>query len=387
MDIETIQENVAALVAGWAPQRSERMARRALDPADFAALGKAGMTLTGVPVEFGGVWQDPARSIRSIAALHRTIARIDPSLALVTTMHPTVLTAWSMPPPAAPRDPAAWDEQRARVLGHARDGFWFGTISSEPGSGGDLAATRTTARPGTAPDSKPDSNRGWLMTGDKHMGSGSGATAFMVSHAVPAGASEPDVFLLDMRGHALDGATGVRLVREWDGHGMMATQSHAFRFDDFPAERHALRAGTLQQGARFMPVSSFLFAGVIMGVLDAAQAEAKARLQPKAERMGAYERVAWTEAANRIWLADQAYEGMARAIEASTPLPAVQHGKIAIAELAEAAMQALSRAIGGSSFSRSNPFGQWSQDVRALGFLRPPWGLAHDRLFHATLDG
>jgi len=32
-------------------------------------------------------------------------------------------------------------------------------------------------------------------------------------------------------------------------------------------------------------------------------------------------------------------------------------------------------------FSRSSPLGRWAQDVRALVFLRPPWGLAYDQLF------
>ena len=44
----------------------------------------------------------------------------------------------------------------------------------------------------------------------------------------------------------------------------------------------------------------------------------------------------------------------------------------------------ISKAIGGASYSRSSPFGQWSQDVRALGFLRPPWALAHHRLFEES---
>jgi hypothetical protein len=56
-------------------------------------------------------------------------------------------------------------------------------------------------------------------------------------------------------------------------------------------------------------------------------------------------------------------------------------GKMAIAELAEAAMGRICRVMGGGTFSRSSPFGYWYEDVRALGFLRPPWGLAYDRLF------
>jgi hypothetical protein len=42
--------------------------------------------------------------------------------------------------------------------------------------------------------------------------------------------------------------------------------------------------------------------------------------------------------------------------------------------------------VGGGSFSRSSPFGRFAEDVRALGFLRPPWGLVHDQLFAASFD-
>jgi hypothetical protein len=41
--------------------------------------------------------------------------------------------------------------------------------------------------------------------------------------------------------------------------------------------------------------------------------------------------------------------------------------------------------IGGGTYSRRNPFAHWSEDVRALGFLRPPWGLAYDNLFALSL--
>ena len=38
-------------------------------------------------------------------------------------------------------------------------------------------------------------------------------------------------------------------------------------------------------------------------------------------------------------------------------------------------MASLAKAVGGRAFSRSLPLAQWGQDVRALGFLRPPWPL------------
>lgn len=55
--------------------------------------------------------------------------------------------------------------------------------------------------------------------------------------------------------------------------------------------------------------------------------------------------------------------------------------KEAVSELAEATLARLSRVIGGGAFSRRSPFAHWYEDVRALGFLRPPWGLAYDNLF------
>ena len=42
--------------------------------------------------------------------------------------------------------------------------------------------------------------------------------------------------------------------------------------------------------------------------------------------------------------------------------------------------------IGGGTFSRRSPFASWFEDVRALGFLRPPWGLAYDALFGMSLE-
>jgi hypothetical protein len=36
--------------------------------------------------------------------------------------------------------------------------------------------------------------------------------------------------------------------------------------------------------------------------------------------------------------------------------------------------------LGGGTYSRRSPFAHWFEDVRALGFLRPPWGLAFDGL-------
>jgi alkylation response protein AidB-like acyl-CoA dehydrogenase len=376
LDITLVQKNIAAVAAGWSFELAARLERSALDKADFATLREAGLTLTGVAEEMGGVWQSGARSTRPTGAIFRTLARVDPSVALVATMHPTVLALWLEEPVEPPVDPNAWREQRDRVLTAAKAGHWFGTISSEPGGGGDLMATRATAEKG--------SDGAWRLTGDKQMGSGSGVTSFMMTVAVPKGETTPDIFLLDTRELPWDGSRGATLVRAWDGHGMAATQSHAFRYDGVAVERHAQLGGAIKLVPRVLPVIAYMFSSVIMGILDAALAEGRRRLQPRAERMSAFERVSWTKAVNDIWLAEQAFEGMARAIESGAASPGVPRGKLAIAELAEASLLSISKAIGGASYSRSSPFGQWSLDVRALGLLRPPWALAHHQLFEAS---
>ena len=101
--------------------------------------------------------------------------------------------------------------------------------------------------------------------------------------------------------------------------------------------------------------------------------------------MRPYEQVEWTNAEQEAWLLDQAYEGMLRAVETSpNPQRQVLLGKTAAAGLAEDCLRRLTRIMGGGSFARHSPFGFWFEDVRALGFLRPPWSLAYDALFASS---
>jgi len=370
MDFQQLDNNVDALVKTWMPERAERMARKALDRADFEALTQAGLTLTGVPTDLGGLWQSPAQSARPVAMLLRKLAGVDPSLALVASMHPTVLLLWMTG--TADGGSAGWKKHRDGVLGMAREGHWFGTIASEPGIGGDLLASKATARP------KDDGT--WGMSGDKFMGSGSGMTSFMMTVAVPEGEQRPDIFLIDVRDLAWDGSQGLKMVRPWDGVGMAATQSHAFRFDDVRVTRHGLLGGALDLLPQIGPVIGFMFSAVFVGILDAAATEAKRILGKRAQGLSAFEQASWIKAQNQIWLAQQAFEGMARSIETADAGTDVLHGKLAIADLAETALNGLSHAVGGASLSQSSPFGQWMQDVRALGYLRPPRSLSYARI-------
>ena len=368
MDFQHLDNNVDALIKTWMPDRAERMARKALDKADFEALARAGLTLTGVPTDLGGLWQGPAQSARPVAMLLRKLASVDPSLALVASMHSTVPLMWMM----ADGESLGWKKHRDGVLGMAREGHWFGTIASEPGIGGDLLATKATAR--------LNDDGTWSMSGDKFMGSGSGMTSFMMTVAVPEGEQRPDIFLIDMRDLAWDGSQGLKMVRPWDGVGMAATQSHAFRFDEVRVTRHGLLGGALDLMPQIGPVIGFMFSAVFVGILDAAAAEAKRILGKRAPHLSAFEQSSWINAQNQIWLAQQAFEGMARSMETDAAGTDVLHGKLAIADLAETALSGLSHAVGGASLSQSSPFGQWMQDVRALGYLRPPRSLSYTRI-------
>ena len=366
---------VQGIATDFAQQRRERQARRALDPADFARLADAGFLLSGVPAEQGGLWASTSRSTRLVCELLRTLARGDSSVALVCAMHPSVLGFWLATPAAPEPFAAAWDEQRRAIFQTVLDGAWWGTITSEPGSGGDMLRTRAVAR--------LDANAaGYRLGGDKQFGSGSGITAYMMTTAIPEGEEQPDLFYLAVRDVAWDGSTGLTLVAPWDGLGMIATQSHAFRFEAFPATRAAWPGSLAGLGTASQPSVRCCFTAVCVGIVEEALATARAQLQPRRAALRPYEQVEWARAELEGWLIQQAYEGMLRALEA-TPADAAlasMQGKVAIAELAEAVLTRLCRVVGGGTYARSSPFGCWAQDVRALGFLRPPWGLAFDLL-------
>jgi hypothetical protein len=120
-------------------------------------------------------------------------------------------------------------------------------------------------------------------------------------------------------------------------------------------------------------------------VVEAAVEAAYQHLERKRSSLRPYEQVEWSNAQMEGWLIQQAYDGMLRRVEArgAGALLDVLRGKTAIAGLAESALSRICKVVGGATFNRRSPFGFWYEDVRALGFLRPPWGLAYDTLFEA----
>jgi alkylation response protein AidB-like acyl-CoA dehydrogenase len=380
MSAGRLVEGMREVATGFAEERPTRQQRRTLDPADFKRIAEKGFLHAGVPIERGGSWESVPRSARGICDSLRALAWGDSSVALVAAMHPTVHYAagWLANPVATPTYRRAWEDQRRQVFQTALGGAWWGTITSEPGSGGDLNRTAAIAR------RNPDDSY-YRLSGIKHFGTGSGVTSFMMTTAVADGESGPDVFLLDVRRQPWDGSTSMRLIASWDGHGMIATQSHAFQFAEFPATRVAW---PLSERKLHTPeAQGFVescFSAVVVGIVDVAVATARQQLGRRHSTPRAFEQSEWAKVEVEAWLIAQAYDGMLGAIETRAGR-GVLNGKIAIADLAETILGRICRIIGGGTYGRASPFGHWFEDVRALGFLRPPWGLAFDSVLSESL--
>ena len=378
-----LERSIDEIAAQWRTERPERQARRHLDRRDFDVLRDAGLLRLAAPEDANGLWEGAALSARRACEIYRRLASADPSVALVSSMHPSVINYWLASPDSSQ---PAWEEQRHAVFASAVAGEQWGTITSEPGSGGDISRTRSTASP---VDIRPFlAGSSYAVTGDKHFGSGFGITDRMMTTAIPEGESAPTIFVLDVRNRPWDGTAGLTLTSEWDGMGMAATQSHAMRLVGAPAVRLAWNGelDPITRGAS--PFVALLFTAVIVGVLDAAIGAARDQLGGKADQLRAYEQVEWSRAELDHWVAVQAYEGALRAIEGQDPAHAFYaalRAKQAVAGLAETVLLRITRILGGGTFSQRSPFAHWFEDVRALGFLRPPWALAYDTLFATSL--
>ncbi len=377
-----LHERLAEVARAFARDGLARGQREHLDRADFDALAATGFLALGLPEREGGHWRGLAGSVRDYGRAIHAIALGDPAVALVAAMHPTVLCYWSAVERVDAADATAWAAQCEAVFASVRAGHWWGTLTSEPGSGGDILRTRTLA--------EPDPSRGgsigprYLLSGEKHFGSGAGIVSYMTTTARVPGLDEPPTLFIDVGGTPWDGSTGLRLLRPWDGHGMRATQSHAFMLERYPATCIAVPAAAASARPVMGPLMAVLFGAVALAIVDLAMAWSRTRILRMTLR--AAEQSEWVRAETEAFLIAAAWDAAVRAAEQGPSLAAAVaalQAKLAMAELAETLLPRLSRIVGGASYARSQPLGQWAQDVRALGFLRPPWGLASTQLHDA----
>ncbi|TAH24808.1 MAG: hypothetical protein EAZ07_08825 [Cytophagales bacterium] len=371
---EILLQNIQVLSDEFAKDRVKRQLRRNLHEEDFEKIRATGFLLLTVPKEMGGIYDGLKKTIRPICTALKILAHGDSSVALVSSMQSAVLANWLEHKSVPKEYESEWNLQRKEIFdGVLHHGHRWGTITSEPGSGGDIAKTKAIA-------TKSADNKGYLLSGQKHFGSGSGITSFMVTTAIAEEDNLVDTFFLDMRNVPWDGTKGVQLIAEWDGHGMTATQSHGMMFDKFPVQRMAWKNDFSVATKPGGIMGAAVFTAVISGIIQIALQTARASIIKNIDQLRPYDKVEWTKIENDCWLVEQAYEGMLKDIENNND-PQVGKAKLAVAELADSIMTRICRVVGGGSFARKSPLGFWAQDVKALGFLRPPWPLAYDQLW------
>ena len=144
--IASILEQAPIVAAEWAEERADRQQRTKGDPADYARLAQIGVPLLAVPTDLGGTWESIEQSARPICSMLRELAVGDPSITLASAMHHLVLSSWRLPTVPEPFT-AGWIKQRNAVFDTVHSGSWWGTIVSEPGSGGDTSRTASVCEP------------------------------------------------------------------------------------------------------------------------------------------------------------------------------------------------------------------------------------------------
>ena len=379
--IASILEQAPMVAAEWAEDLADRQQRTKGDPADYARLAKIGVPLMAVPKDLGGTWESMEQSARPICSMLRKLATGDPSITLASAMHHLVLASWRLPMVPEPFT-AGWIKQRNQVFDSVHSGCWWGTIVSEPGSGGDTARTSSVCEPDGV------SEFGYLISGMKHFGSGSGLTSFMTTRALAAGETTPDLFFMEVRNQPWDGSTGLQLTAEWRGHGMKSTNSHAFEFANFPATRVAWPNHQAELMGANGGLGAAAFLSVIVGVVDAAMDYVRPRIKSGLASdagLRAFQQVEWAHAEQEAWLIGQAWEGAIRCLETNTGRRELLLAKESVARLSEDCLGRLCKLTGGSAYTRYSPLAVWYDDVRALGYLRPPWALAWDQVFQQSL--
>jgi len=147
-DTQSILSNVYEISCDFASQRSERQRRRELIKEDFDRLQESGYLMVAVPTVFGGIWDGYSSGTRLVCEILKTLAHGDSSVALVAAMHPAVIesTGWLSISVAPEPYTAAWDEQRRWAFQTMHEGHFWGTIMSEPGSGGDNTKSNSIAK-------------------------------------------------------------------------------------------------------------------------------------------------------------------------------------------------------------------------------------------------
>lgn len=333
---------------GRAEADAEREGSWRLPPASVAAIRTSGVLGAPVPKALGGLDWD----LGTTMAWLRGCAMHAPATALALAMPLGNAATCRVPVEAAPakhRDALA--RNQAWIAGEVRKGRILGVANSEPGSGGDMANTKTVARPDGA---------GFRLTGLKAFATGGpDADYFLCAGRTPTGV---DGFFV-----ARD-AAGVEVGAEWDGLGMRTSASVLLHLKDAPAAALLGYPGSLESAnARHWSTLLFgaVFAGVGQGALQASKDSLRASV--------------WHgRLAENLLRLDAAW-GYLQAAAAPDAFPFLKERQVraqrAKTNAALAAIEAAtlgSLAAGGKGYGHDSASSKFLRDALAGPHLRPP---------------
>jgi alkylation response protein AidB-like acyl-CoA dehydrogenase len=339
-----------ALARTWGKREheAERKGARRLPAETVAEVRSSGVLASPVPVALGG----SGLSLADCVTLLRQVARHAPATALALAMPLGNAATARIPAESVPASARADLAEGIRwTAEQAGKGRILAVANSEPGSGGDLANTKTVA---TKKAGK------WHLTGRK---------------AFATFGSDADYFLCAGKsGDAVDGyfvardAPGMTVNDDWDGFGMRCSASVTLDLKDAPASALLGYPGALT-GANARHWSTVLFGAVFVGVGEGALREActVADAGSPSVRAGIGHAALGLEAA----------AGFLDSVAAQDAYPfkhglRAQRAKTVAAQAALSAATTASVAGGGRSYRDGALLAKFVRDALAGPHLRPP---------------
>jgi alkylation response protein AidB-like acyl-CoA dehydrogenase len=359
---------VRELLDGWAEREAEaqREGRRRLPSRTLDEMRSSGILAAPIPHHLGG-WD---ASLEQTAAAVRLVAQRAPATALALAMPlgnaaTTRIPASCVPPTAR----VALSEGQHWIAEQVGRGRILAVANSEPGAGGDLANTKTTARRGA--------DGAYRLTGRKSFATfGPDADYFLCAALrVPEwaeGGPVVDGFFVSRH------AAGLHVDDRWDPAGMGPTASVGLTLRNTVAEAILGYPGCLQ-GINARHWSTVLFAAVFLGIGEGALREGLAH----AAAAGGWARSTLAEHALRLDAAAGYAETVAR--DERWPLPAearerTQRAKTFAARTAVETATHVAMVSGGRCYAPNHPVFRFLCDALAGPLLRPPLPQAMDAI-------
>jgi alkylation response protein AidB-like acyl-CoA dehydrogenase len=362
-----VQAVVAELLDGWAERETQANADgdTRLPAATLEEMRTSGMLAAPIPHDHGG-W---GATLQEVAAAVRTVAQRAPSTALALAMPlgnaaTTVIPEERVSPSLRP----ALAEGKSWIADQIRRGRILAVANSEPGAGGDLANTKTTAVRGR--------DGIYRLTGRKSFATfGPDADYFLCAAKRTDGPAERAV---------VDGffvareAAGLTVDDRWNSVGMRPTASVGLELHNAEAAAVLGYPGCLE-GVNARHWSTVLFTAVFLGVGEGALREALRLTSSDA----VWARATLAECALNL----EAAAGFLDSVAAGErwPLPADYQERTRRAKTfaARSAVDTATKAAmvaGGRSYTPQHPVFRFLCDALAGPLVRPPLPQAMDAM-------